>query len=365
MHKLSRRDLIKSAAGILSAAYPLEHLLYAAEPKSPQVELPKQPPVAEDVYNDAVFVSGGPPAPAKGSFTLAVLPDTQNYSRYFPKNYHAQTQWIVDNAEKAGIVAVLHMGDIVDQNRKEQWVRAKAAMDRLDGKVPYFMTMGNHDYSFSNKQNVRTSYFNDYFPVSKFRDSKNFGGVYDREPEQFDNSYHFFSAGGREFIVLALEYGPRKDVVRWANEVLGKHRDREAILITHAYLYNDSRRYNWKDRSHRQRWSPHSSKLGKRTNQDVFDGEELWNGLVKDNNVIMTLNGHVLGDGLGRLTSQNSKGQNVHQMLVNFQMKPNGGDGWLRLIEFADDGKTYKVIDYSPTRNQCNISEQNRFTLTS
>ncbi len=29
-------------------------------------------------------------------------------------------------------------------------------------------------------------------------------------------------------------------------------------------------------------------------------------------------------------------------------MKPKGGDGWLRLLEFAADGKSVKAIDYSP-----------------
>ena len=50
-------------------------------------------------------------------------------------------------------------------------------------------------------------------------------------------------------------------------------------------------------------------------------------------------------------------------MLVNFQMKPKGGDGWLRLLEFKEDGVSVDVIDYSPTRNECNVSSQNRFSL--
>lgn len=369
MNPISRRQLIKSAAGLLSAAHPFGHLLFAAEPtatkkdeRSKRTKKHTTTPAVDDVYKDAVFVPGEPPATSKDGFTLAVLPDTQNYCQEFPQNYHAQTKWIVDNMEKRRIAAVLHLGDIVNRNREEQWVNAKAAMDRLDGHVPYFLTTGNHDYSSHNEQNARTTYFNDFFPVSKFSDSNSFGGTYDREPDQLENNFGFFTAGGREFIVLSLEFAPRNDVVRWGNEVLQKYKDREAILVTHAYMFNDDTRYDWKH--FHQRWNPHAFALAKRTEQDVNDGEELWNKLVKDNSVIMTLNGHVLGDGLGRLTSQNTKGHNVYQMLVNFQMKPNGGDGWLRLIEFSGDGKTIQVIDYSPTRNQCNVSEQNRFTLT-
>jgi hypothetical protein len=44
-------------------------------------------------------------------------------------------------------------------------------------------------------------------------------------------------------------------------------------------------------------------------------------------------------------------------------MRPSGGDGWLRLLEFQPDGRTIEVHDYSPTRRQRNESPQNRFTM--
>ena len=50
-------------------------------------------------------------------------------------------------------------------------------------------------------------------------------------------------------------------------------------------------------------------------------------------------------------------------MLVNFQMRPKGGDGWLRLLEFQADGSTVEVYDDSPMRDQRNEGKENRFTL--
>jgi hypothetical protein len=35
-------------------------------------------------------------------------------------------------------------------------------------------------------------------------------------------------------------------------------------------------------------------------------------------------------------------------MLVNYQMRQLGGEGYLRLIEFLPDGKTVHVKSYSP-----------------
>jgi hypothetical protein len=86
--------------------------------------------------------------------------------------------------------------------------------------------------------------------------------------------------------------------------------------------------------------------------------------VARHENFILTLSGHVIGDGLGRMVSQTPGKRDVHQLLVNFQMRPKGGDGWLRLLEFRADGKTVDVCDFSPTRNQRNESPQNKFTVT-
>ena len=330
-------------------------------------QAPNPKPAAKpDPYADAKLVDGDAPKPAAGSFTVAVLPDTQNYSEKYPDVYLAQTRWIAENRAARNIACVLHLGDITNRNTPEQWENAVKAMDVLDAaKVPYFLCPGNHDYSLGGGCKDRTTRLNDYFPAAKFKARPTFGGTYDKEPDQMENSYHLFSANGRDFLVIALEFGPRADVVRWANEVAAKHAKREAILITHAYMYYDDTRYDWRKYAAKQTWNPHSYAVANSTGDDVADGQELWDRLVsRHENFIMTLNGHVLKDGLGRVTTATPAGRDVPQMLVNFQMKPTGGDGWLRLLEFRADGKTVEVSDYSPTRKQRNESAQNRFTLT-
>jgi hypothetical protein len=320
---------------------------------------------ALDLYADAKFVDGPPPMPAKGNFTVVVLPDTQRYSVDHPQTFHAQAEWIVAHARDRRVASVIHLGDVTQNSTRPEWEVARAAMSKLDGVVPYFLVPGNHDYSDGKRICVdRRTLFNDYFPLTKFQDLNTFGGTYDKEPERYENSFHTFSAGGRDFLVLALEYGPRKDVVRWANEVVAKHRQHEAILVTHAYMYSDDTRYNWKKFAAKQDWNPHASGIARSSQGDVQDGQELWDNLVsKHDNFLLTLNGHVKHDGLGHLVSKNAADKNVHQVLVNFQMKPNGGDGWLRQLEFSADGTSIDAIDYSPTRNQCNVSKQNKFSM--
>ncbi len=359
MSELSRRELLKAGGALaLSAALPWGSRAASAN------QAPAATTTAADPYADGVLVDGEPAKLKPGAFTIAVLPDTQKYSDKFPDTFAAQTRWIVEQQAARKIACALHLGDITDHNDPREWENAQRALGTLDGKVPYFFVNGNHDYSAGGKCTDRTTLLNEYFPVSRFQSTPTFGGCYDKEPKQMENSFHLFSAGGRNFLVLALEFGPRRDVVRWANEVAAAHRDRAAILITHAYMYYDDSRYDWKKLGTDQTWNPHSYGVAKNTQDDVNDGQELWDNLVsKHENFILTLNGHVLRDGLGKLSSATPGGRDVHQMLVNFQMRPAGGDGWLRLMEFQPDGRTVEICDYSPTRQQRNESPQNKFTL--
>jgi Calcineurin-like phosphoesterase/TAT (twin-arginine translocation) pathway signal sequence len=321
--------------------------------------------LAADPYADAVFQPGPPPLPENGAFSVVVLPDTQGYSMSYPESYVAQTKWIVDHKADRNIACVLHLGDITNNNTPDQWQNAVRAMNLLDGQVPYFMTLGNHDYGDNGHCKDRTTLFHEYFPREKYSGLPEFGGSYDREPERFDNSYHFFSAGGREFIVLSLEFGPRNDVVRWANEVVQQHPDRSAILITHAFIYYDDTRYDWAQYGADQLWNPHSYPVAKATDDDVNDGQQLWDKLVsRHDNFVMTLNGHVCADGIGRVVTQLPSGEELPQLLVNYQVKPRGGDGWLRVLEFKADGKTVNAYDYSVTRDECNVTPDTTFSVT-
>jgi hypothetical protein len=317
---------------------------------------------AADPYADGILVEGPPPPLTKGAFTIAVLPDTQYYSSDFPENYLAQTRWIVKQKKKRNIACVLHLGDLVDQSVPQQWKNAVEAMNILDGKVPYFFVPGNHDY-FNDHGNWNTV-MSDHFPVAKYQGLKTFGGVYNREPDRMDNSFHLFSAGSRNFLVLCLEFGPRRDVIRWANEVVSKYPEREAILVTHAFTYSDNRRYDWAKLGRQQTWNPHDYGIVRNNApDDVADGEQLWQELIcRHQSFIFTINGHVCNDGLGRLETTTPDGRSIPQMLVNFQVRPQGGDGWLRLLEMCPD-HTMNVVDFSPTRGQCNVSPKNKFSV--
>lgn len=309
--------------------------------------------------NEALELDGGPLEDAfePGSFTLAVLPDTQLYSLKFPGLFTTQTAFIAANAQKLDIRYVIHLGDIVDNNTPIEWKHAHAAMSLLDGVVPYVLVPGNHDYGPSGNASTRDTLFNNYFRYADATAMPTFGGAY--EKGELDNTYHLFSAGGHDFIVIALEWGPRDEVIQWANAVMLEHPDRLGIFVTHAYLNHDDRRYDHLDTKHPQNFNPHEYA----TPGPVNDGQELWDELVRKHRFVMTLSGHVLGDGEGYSVSETDLGNRCHQMLSNYQMREQGGEGYLRLLEFLTDGKSVRVHTYSPLYDEFLRSDGHSLTF--
>ena len=301
----------------------------------------------------------GPKPFVPGSSTIAVLPDTQVYTDLYPEVFENQTRWIADHRDERDIRFVLHLGDVTETDSEREWQSAVDAMRWLDSRVPYALAAGNHDYGVDGHADSRDSLLSKFFPVHAYRDLPTFGGTYNADV--LDNSFHLFTVGERKMIALVLEWGPRDDVVQWADKVLSAYGDRTAIVVTHAYLMHDNTRFGQSREKHV--WNPHSYPTEDLPG-GVNDGQELWDSLIrKHGNVAMVLSGHVLGDGTGLLSSKGDEGNTVHQMMSNYQMLEEGGRGYLRLLEFLPDGKTVEVKTYSPWLDDHRTERDQQFTL--
>ncbi|MFG0284063.1 MAG: metallophosphoesterase [Phycisphaerales bacterium JB039] len=292
-----------------------------------------------------------------GSWTIAVLPDTQVYSLRFPGLFTAQTGWIRANQERRDIRMVLHLGDIVNNNTAREWGFARDAMSLLAETVPCAVVPGNHDYGPSGDATTRETLMNEFFDYRVYSGQPTFGGA--MEPGKLDNTFHIFEAGGRKWIVFALEWGPRDSTIAWANDIKSAHPEHIGILITHAYMNNNDYRYDYTDTTRSQRYNPHDY----RTPGGVNDGEELWQKLVRRHNFAFVINGHVLGDGTGYRADRTDTGTLCHQMLVNYQMREMGGQGYLRLLEFLPDGKTVQLTSYSPVLDSYLLEADQQFVV--
>jgi 3',5'-cyclic AMP phosphodiesterase CpdA len=315
------------------------------------------------VLGSALPVRAAAPEPVPGAYSVVVLPDTQMYAWKHPHVYRAQTEWIAANAKRYGIAYVIHVGDVTQNNVAPEWKVAFDAHQAMADVVPCAVVPGNHDLGPGGKAAARDTLMSEYFTVAAFRKLPTFGGVYDREPGRIENNYHLFSAGGRDWLILGLEFGPRDDVLRWANEVVGRHPDRSVIMVTHAYLRPDNHRFNrWLKLGSKQRAAGLDNYALSKSEAGFNDGEDMWKKLVsRHGNMALVLSGHVCYTGL--LSSKGGQGNTVHQVLVDYQRDPNGGNGYLRLMQFAPDGVTVKVADYSPFLDRASEQPGGAFDL--
>jgi Calcineurin-like phosphoesterase len=297
------------------------------------------------------------------SFMLVLLPDTQNYSAGHPEIFMSQTSWIADHAKE--IAFVLQQGDITNNNIEAQWKVAADAFSLIDGLVPYTFVAGNHDMGNNGKtDNRNTDLFNYYFPYEKYSRSTSLKGIY--EPDCMDNTFHIFRAGGINWLVLSLEFGPRDEVLSWASNIVEEHPKHKVIINTHAYMYSDDTRMG-EGKGHN--WLPQKYGIGKDTlSGSVNDGEQMWEKLVKKySNILLVFSGHVLNDGTGLLVSKGDHGNKVYQMLANYQSgvegSENGGDGFLRMVSIDTKNSIISVKTYSPYLNQYRTSPDQEFII--
>jgi hypothetical protein len=325
--------------------------------------------------SDGAAEPGPDAAPMDPTFSVVVLPDTQFYAAYYPKIFEAQTRWILAQKDALKIAFVLHLGDIVNNEPVEaQWQLAAMDLHALDGKVPYVLAAGNHDVSTATREGAL---LNKYFPVAQFMRNPWFGGTF--QPNHIENSWQLFQVGGRWWLVLSLEFGPRDEVLSWAADLLASHADTTAIVVTHAYLYRDDERYDWARFGDKQAFNPHWYGLPGTTN----DGEEMWRKLIAPHdNVRLVLSGHVTYQGAtaARTTDVRPSGTHAHQVLSNYQycidinlaQSPcvdgmgkdlEGGGGFLRIMQFDEANHRLQVRTYSPYYDRFMTDPANEFVL--
>src|SRR5690606_29517904 len=109
--------------------------------------------------------------------------------------------------------------------------------------------------------------------------------------------------------------------------------------------------------------------LGKDSVDQVNNGEEIWEKLVRKHpNILLVVSGHVLNDGVGTLVSEGDYGNNVYQMLANFQGgvdgSVNGGNGFLRILTIDPANHTIDVKTYSPHIDEYKTSAEHMFMFT-
>ncbi len=292
---------------------------------------------------------------APDEFTIVALPDTQYYSRDFPDIFRAQTQWIADHTQDQHIQLVLGLGDIVDDGADPvQWQNADSAVRLIEGKLPYMMAIGNHDYDLAHPAGRTASAqgFNAHYGPARYAGASWYRGSFPAGSNE--NFYGVVNLNGRDFLILVLEFAPRDVALAWADGILKANQDKEAIVVTHAFTFTDNTRMSRCDAN-----SAASFGVG----QDN-DGDDVWWKLLRNYpNIRLVLSGHVnTGDGTGHRMDLGA-GNLVNQMLSDYQSEALGGGGYLRLIRVSASLNRVSVITYSPYSNSVKSDDHNQFAV--
>ena len=330
--------------------------------------------------SNAIAQKGEPQIPVyptledENSFSMILVPDPQSYVKFAANQplFELQTAWITQNINRLKIKAALFTGDMVEQNGKvisaplpneyngdqtgrQQWEAVSRALSRLDNRIPYVVAQGNHDIGHitaTDRHTIAPDYIhperNIKFEQVLVATCPNWQGVHTME----NSAYEFKDQAWGNILIITFEFAPRDEVLTWAKELIESERfkSHKVIILTHSWL----------------------NTAGDRIIQEGYTlrpcnwPEDVWQKLVYNStNISLILCGHTGnvplydGDTINFQPTSSLRfdkaadGRNVVQMMFNSQQgdgnwNGNGGDGWLRILEFKPDGRTISVRTFSP-----------------
>ncbi|MEF3303962.1 metallophosphoesterase [Paenibacillus sp. GYB003] len=279
------------------------------------------------------------------SFSFVVIPDTQIMAKHHPESFAAMTRWIAEQAGPLRIRAVLHLGDVVDSGARSEreWELARNALGLIERRgIPLLIAPGNHDYDNLLANDRSLTMFNRFFGAHRYAGAEWFGGSF--EEDRAENVYARLNVDGTPFLVLALEFGPRDEVLAWADDVLRRYPDHRAIVVTHCHMYIHGERSKPGD-AHNPKTYPGA--------HGANDGEDLWQKCFrKHGNLIAVYSGHQVPAHVSYRIDRGDEGNLVFQSFQNWQEAPNGGDGRIRIVRFDIEGGTIGHSVFNPRTNR-------------
>jgi hypothetical protein len=307
-------------------------------------------------------------------FTLAVIPDTQNYLDYSHQRKEGFAldgsdlfiQQMQDVASRDDVVFVAAVGDVwqhqtldIDPEHaargleaipnpifalelapspKTLTVEIPRAVEGYQilaaANIPFGVAPGNHDsdamWSDSrfppNLQKKKHSLTPEDLGMLHIGGLDNFRSVFGSEGAFFKdkswyvanyrggaNAAQVFSAGGYQFLHITLEMAADNWVLAWAADVIEAHPGYPTIITTHDYLNTRNER----------KANPIVDL--KRIDPDYHNtAEEVWEKLISAyDQVFLVLCGHHHGQ--GRRIDNNHYGHKVYQILANYQGRGQAG----------------------------------------
>ena len=300
--------------------------------------------------------------PEDYDFSFVVLPDEQKVNSNYPGYFGMITDWILDNKDLYNIKGMLSVGDLTEGNAMNEWIRAKSAISRLNGVVPYVLAPGNHDYmnntkaAFNSAYERRTDYFDYMFPESEQQKYANYGGSFDGS---LINSYYKITTDNYKYIIMSLEIYPRDEVLEWANRIVSENPDHRVLVATHSHLDADGTRSE-RGESGGSEWYAFNDP------ENSNDANDVWNKFIKLHaNIMMFISGHNSNSNTLYNKLKGDNGNTVYELLIDNQDDDINykGVGNVLILGFDEEDGTVGVTNYSTLRNKYFRPTNNEFYL--
>ena len=153
-----------------------------------------------------------------------------------------------------------------------------------------------------------------------------FGG---RDPLGY-SEFHTITKNGMKFLIMSLDWRASAGTIAWAQTILDDYSATPTILMSHEFLVPVV--------------DPPDDGAG--AAQTPY-GKAVWDQLVrKNNNVFLVICGHISAS--RHRIDQNDYGNDVFQILVDYQDMHAGGNAYMRLIEFDFLNSTMEHLKFSP-----------------
>jgi hypothetical protein len=323
----------------------------------------------------------------RDTFTVAVIPDTQNYTdnnKPQPQSletFKQEMQFLKDQRRAMNLVFVSHVGDVVQHGDGTngtpgdatyggglEFTRAQEALDILASSgVPFGVAPGNHDYDNYSwttgfaPLHGSVAWLKAFGPHSHYFAHKRwYGGASMDLYTPGLSSFQTFSADGRDFLHLSLEMEPGDAALEWAQRVVDAHKGYATIVTTHSYLNPPAETDDANPLVVPAPYTVSSTRYlngspgGWNDSADVFK-----KFIARNDQIFMVLCGHAWGPTVNRVSKSqalrvdlNDAGNVVYQLLTDYQGNTSasaGGDGWLRLMTFDVEAGVIRFRTYSPT----------------
>ena len=258
-------------------------------------------------------------------------------------NYVNSVNWILHKYSQGyNIKAVLQTGDLTHNNLESQWISFRDNTSELAQTIPYISTIGDHDYKWYEGIYIddrNDTHFNEYVGFDKLKSHI----VAQYEEGHYENIFVENEINGEKIYIITLEFGPRPEVVEWANSYIKSHQDIKFILLNHEYLESGG--------GLRTSTSKLKCKIRIRKSK-YLTPEKLWNQLIKGNdNILCVLCGHV-GSLYAITYSMNDYGREVPQIQHNIQNSNYRNGYWLMQWKFPRNSDS-AFVSIVNTRDNC------------